>query len=184
METDVAEYLAGVLVVAGELGTTVVVMPGMDGVDALAAGLLLEKLHQFLGDAVHATYGRNHPNLVSHTDLAILADIALEGAVFLGDVEGLIDWIVCIFQRAGEVGLEVVLVDPLALFQVFLGMTDRVSILDDVRSFRCVLDEHLVTSRCVLQECNGLAVHLDGLALLHRAQANHYRVGRVDFDKA
>ena len=184
MQADVTQHLASVLVVARELGTTEVVMPSMDGVDALAMSLVLEQFHQLLCHAIHAAHGRNYPNFVSHTYLAVLANIALEGAVLLLDVQLLIHRVVSIFQSTGKVGLEVVLVDPLTLFQVLLGMTDRVAVLDDVLAFRCIVDEHLMASRSVLQEGDVLAIHLDYIALLHGAQANHYRVGRVNLDKA
>ena len=118
------------------------------------------------------------------TRIAVLANIALEGAVLLQDVQLLIHRVVSIFQSTGKVGLEVVLVDPLTLFQVLLGMTDRVAVLDDVLAFRCIVDEHLMSSRSILQQGDGLTIYLNHFALLHWAQANHYRVGRVNLDKA
>ena len=46
METDVAQHLAGVLVVARELRATKVMVPGVDGVNTLTACFLLQKLLQ------------------------------------------------------------------------------------------------------------------------------------------
>ena len=184
MEADVTEHLASILVVARELRTAEVVVPSMDGINALAFCLLLESLNQFFRYAIHAAYGRNYPDFISYANLTVLAHVAQEGAVFLLDVQLLIYRIVSIFQSAGKVGLEVVFVDPLTLFQVFLCMSDRVTVLDDVLSFRHIIDEHFVSGRSILQEGDRLTIYFDGFALLHRAQANHYRVGRVNFDKA
>ena len=89
-----------------------------------------------------------------------------------------------IFQRTGKVGLEIVLIHPFTLLQILLGMTDRVAILDDVLALGSIIDEHLMTSWSILQESDVLAIHFDNLALLHRTQTNHYRVGRVNLDKA
>ena len=184
MEADVTEHLAGILVVARELRAAEVVVPSVDGINAFAFCFLLELLNQFLRYAIHAAYGRNYPDLVSYTDLTVLAHVTHESAVFLLDVQLFIYRIVSIFQSAGKVGLEVILVDPLTLFQIFLSMTDRVTVLDDVLSFRRIVNEHFVSGRSILQEGDRLTIYFDGLALLHRAQANHYRVGRVNFDKA
>ena len=184
MEADVTKHLAGILVVARELRTAEVVVPSVDGINAFAFCFLLELLYQFFRYAIHAAYGRNYPDFISYANLTILADVAQESTVFLLDVQLFIHRIVSIFQSAGKVGLEVILVDPLTLFQIFLSMTDRVTVLDDVLSFRCIVNEHFVSGRSILQEGDRLTIYFDGLALLHRAQANHYRVGRVNFDKA
>ena len=149
-------------------------VPGVDGVNALATCFLLQKLNELLGNTVNATYGWNHPNLVTCSHFAVLAHVTLEGSALVGDVQLLFHRIVGIFQSAGKIGLEIVLVNPLALLQVFLGVTDRVAVLDDVLSFGSIVDEHLVTGRSILQKSDGLAIYLNSLALLHRAQANHY----------
>ena len=97
---------------------------------------------------------------------------------------GFFHGVVGILQGSGKVGLEVVLVDPFALFQVFLRMADGVAVFQDIGAFRGIVEQNLVSCWSVLQQGDGLAVNLDGLALLERAEANHYRVGRVDLDKA
>jgi hypothetical protein len=79
MQTDITENLAGVLVVAGKLRATKIMVPSVDGINALTASLLLQKLYEFLGNTIHATYGWYYPHLVSYTYFAILAYIALEG---------------------------------------------------------------------------------------------------------
>ena len=184
MQTDITENLAGILVVAGKLRTTEIMVPCMDGINALTASLFLQKLNEFLSNTIHATYGWYYPHLVSYTYFAILAHIALEGTGFLGNVQLLIYWMIGIFQRTGKVGLEIVLIHPFTLLQILLGMTDRLAILDDVLSLGSIIDEYLMTSWSILQESDVLAIHFDNLALLHRTQTNHYRVGRVNLDKA
>ena len=56
METDVAQHLAGVLVVARELRTTKVMVPGVDGVNTLAACFLLQKLDELLGNTAMLSF--------------------------------------------------------------------------------------------------------------------------------
>ena len=156
----------------------------MDGVDALAACLLLEQFYQSFCHAIHAAYCRHHPYLVSYAHLAVLANVAFEGAVLVGDAKFFVHRVVGILQGTCEIGLQIVLVHPFASLQVYLCMTDRIAVFQDVGTCWCVLDEHLVSGRSILQQGDGLAIHLDSLALLHGAQANHYRVGRVNLDKA
>ena len=174
METDVAQHLAGVLVVARELRATKVMVPGVDGVNTLAACFLLQKLNELLCNTVYATHGRDYPNLVACSHFAVLTHITLEGSALIGDVQLFLHRIVGVLQSTGKIGLEIVLVNPLALLQVFLCVTDRVAVLDDVLSFGSIIDEHLVTGRSILQKGDGLAIYLNSFALLHRAQANHY----------
>ena len=100
VEADVAEHLAGVLVVARELRTAEVVMPGVDGVDTFLTGLFLEGIHQTFGDAVHTAHSRYNPYFVSHTDITVLADITLKGSVFFFDVKLLVYRIICVFECA------------------------------------------------------------------------------------
>ena len=100
MEADVAEHLAGVLVVARELRTAEVVMPGVDGIDTFLTGLFLEGIHQTFGDAVHTAHSRYNPYFVSHTDITVLADITLKGSVFFFDVKLLVYRIICVFECA------------------------------------------------------------------------------------
>ena len=73
-----------------------------------------------------------------------------------------------VFERAAEVGLEIVLVDPVAGLHVLTGMTDGVAVLDDVFAFFDVGDEYFVTCRSVLIQRDLLAVDGDDVALLFR----------------
>ena len=99
MQTDIAQHLTGVLVVARELRTTVVVVPSIDGVDALLLGLLFQFFHQPLSDAVYTAHSRYHPYLVAHTYITILTYITLKGAIFFFDGKFLVNRLVCVFER-------------------------------------------------------------------------------------
>ena len=123
----------------------------MDGVNTFATCFFLEEFYQFLSHAVHAAHGRNYPYFVSYAYFAILANVALEGAFFLSDVQLLVYRVVGIFERTGKIGLEVVLVNPFARLETGLCVTDRVAILQDVCTLGCIVDEHLVSCRSILQ---------------------------------
>lgn len=150
VKTDVAKHFACVLVVARKLRAAEVVVPCVNSVDALALGFLLEQVDELLGNTVHTANCRNDPNLIAHTYLAILAYIALESTVLVLDVQDLLYRIVGVFQSSGKVGLEVVLVDPFSLFQVFLCMTDRVAVFQDIGSFSSIVYEDFVSCWGVL----------------------------------
>ena len=72
--------------VTRQLRTAIVVVPGMNGVNALAASLLGELVHQTLSDAVDAAYCRHYPYLVTDAHLSILTDVAFKGALLVFDV--------------------------------------------------------------------------------------------------
>ena len=159
-------------------------VPCVDGVDSLAVGLLLQEFNKLLCDSVHAAHSRDHPDFVSYTYFAVLANESLEGAVLLCDAQLLVYRVVGVLQSSCKIGLEIILVHPFALLQVLLGVADWITVLDDVLSFGSIVDEHLMSSRSILQQGDGLTIYLNHFALLHWAQANHYRVGRVNLDKA
>ena len=167
--------------VFAQLRAAIVVVPGMHGVDALQAGLSLQRGCQTLGDAVDTAHGGHNPHLVAYAHLAVLAHISVEGEVVVGNVEFFIHRLVFVGQRAREVGLQVVLVHPFAGLEVVHGMSDGVAIFDDVFALGCVVDEHLVPGRCVLCQGDVFSVNVDLFSLVERAQANHYRVCRIDF---
>ena len=143
-------------------------------------------MSQTLGNAVDATYSRHNPNLVAHAHVAVLADIALEGtALFLDmvDVTLGVNGLVGIFQRTREVGLQVVLVHPVAGLHVLTGVADGVAVLDDVLTLFDVLDQHFMSCRGVLVHCDLLAVYLYDVALLLGGQTYYDRVSWIDFQK-
>ena len=123
----------------------------MDGVNTFATCFFLKEFYKFLSHAVHAAHGRNYPYFVSYAYFAILANVALEGAVFLSDVQLLLYRVVGIFECTCKIGLEVVLVNPFARLEAGLCVTDRVAILQDVCTLGCIVDEHLVSCRSILQ---------------------------------
>ena len=183
VEHDVAEHLAGVLMVLAQLRAAIVVVPGMHGVDALASGLCLEGGSQAFGDAVHASHSRHYPYLVADAHLAVLAHISVEGLALMGYCQRLVHGMVFVGQRAREVGLQVVLVHPFSGLQVMHGMSDRIAVFDDVVASGGVSDEHFVTHRCVLPQGNDGAIDVDLFALGEITQAHHHTVGGVDFNK-
>ena len=125
-------------------------MPGVDGVDALAACLLAQEVDQSLGNAVDAAYCGYNPNLVANTDIAVLAAIAHERAILALDAQFLVDGMISVVQRSREISLQIVFVHPIAGFQILTGMADGIAVLDDVLTLLHVLDEYLVSCRCIL----------------------------------
>ena len=80
MVHHVGEHLAGVFVVAAQLGAAVIVREGDDSVDVSVRGgnLLLETADYLFADAVHATDRRDDPYLVADSHLAVCTAVALE----------------------------------------------------------------------------------------------------------
>lgn len=140
VQHDVAQYLAGGLMVFGELRAAEVMVPGVNGVDAVETCLHLELLGQVLGNAVDASYGRHNPYFVAYADVAVLALVAFEGALFLGDGEFLAHGVVGVLESACKVCLEVVLVHPRSCFEGLACVADRVAVFDYVLAFLFVFE--------------------------------------------
>ena len=96
MEYDITQHLTGILMVTAELRTTVVVMPGMYGVDAFQLRLLLQLGSEALGDAVDTSYCGNNPYLIADTNLTILTYISIKGTVYLRYVKIFIYRVICV----------------------------------------------------------------------------------------
>ena len=62
-------------------------------------------------------------------------------------------------------------------------MTNRIAIFDDVRAFGRVLDEHFVTSGCILIDDHFQTVDFDDVTLLLCLQADNHAVCWIDFQK-
>ena len=161
MKHHIAKYLLGILVVVAQLRATVVVGIRDDGIHTLAASLLTQALGQLVGNAIDTTYSGDNPHLVAHTHIAILATIAFEGQSFVGDIQLHLHGVIGIVEQACQVGLDLILVDPLSLLHILGGMTDGVTILDDVLAFVQVGQHHLVSGRGILQYVDILSVNSD-----------------------
>ena len=139
-------------------------VPGVDGVNVLASRLCQQLVNQALGNAVDAAHRGHNPYLVAHAHVAVLAAIALKGSVLVFNAKFLVDRIVCVLERTAEIGLEVVLVHPVARLQVAARMADGVAVLDDVLALLDVAQQHLVACRHVLGQYDTFAANLNDVA--------------------
>ena len=154
MQHDVAQNLPRVLMIVGKLRTAVVMMPRMQlhvGSGQLAGShLLLHDAHDAFSNTVHATNRRHHPHLITDAYLTVAALIAAERAVLASYLQLLANGFVSVGERTLQIGLQVMLVHPLASLQVFASMADGVAVFDDVGALGGVADEHFVTCGRVL----------------------------------
>ena len=156
-------------------------MPGIDGVNTFFTCLFLQFTDQSFGNAIHTAHGGYNPYLITHTHITVLTDITLERAVLLWDAKFFVYGTIGVFEGTGEIRLQIVLVHPVACLQVGFGMSDGITILDDVGTLGRILDQDLVSCWCVLIDGNLLAVDLNDVSLLFRLQTDYHAVGRIDF---
>ena len=186
VQTDVAQHTAGVLVVTAELGAAVVVVPRKDlrfKIGDLRFNFFAELLGKAFGDAVDTADGGYDPELVADTHITVLAAVATESDVLMGYGEGFAYWLVGVFEGARKVGLEVVLVHPLACTEVGDGMSDGVAILDDILTLAHIADEYLMACWGVLEQGDGSAVDQDGIASVQVLKTDDDAVGGMDLDE-
>ena len=165
VQTNVAKHLTGVLVVFRELRATIVVMPRPNSIDIFLASLLTKLCCQTLGNAIDAADSGNNPNLVTYADITILTNIALKGSLFVFYTKFLVNRLICVFECARKIGLQIVLIHPIASFQVLTCMTNGVTILDDVFTLFNVLDKNFVASRRVLIDSDLFAIYFNDVTL-------------------
>ena len=139
------------------------------------------------GNAVDATYCRHDPYLVANANFAVPSYISLEGGSIkrcLRSVvrENLWHRMVFVGERSLEVGLEVVLVDPLPSLQVDGCVADGVAIFYNVLARGCVVEQDFMTCGRVLQYFYRACFCDHRFSLLHRFKAYYYCVGGIDFD--
>lgn len=146
--------------VVAQLGATIVVRIGHDGVYAFAARFGTQGFGQLVGNAVHAAHGRDDPDFIAYAHVAVLAAVALEGQVPVGNVQVCLYRMVGVFQQAGQIGLYVVFVHPVALSAGFAGMPDGVSVFDDVFTFGQILQCEFMTGRDIFVQGNFLSVYI------------------------
>ena len=159
-------------------------VPCPDAVNILAASLFAQLLCHTLGNAVDAPNGGHNPYLVAYADIAVLAYVTLKSPLLVLDVVDValgVHRLIGILQRSAEVRLEVVLVHPVAGLHVLTGVSDGVTILDNVLTLLDILDEYFVACGSVLVQDYLLAIDVNHFAFLLRLQADDNRVGGVNF---
>ena len=158
-------------------------MPRINGVDALAACLAAQFLDESLSDAIDAANGRHYPYLITHANVAVLADITIKGSVVVLDVKFFVDRTICVLERTRQIGLEIVLIHPIASLQILLGVADGITVFDDVSTLWRILDQHFMPCGRVLINDNLTAIDIDDVTLFFRLQTDYDRVCRIDFQK-
>ena len=81
MKADITKYLARVLMVIAELRATIVVVPGMNGVNALQPCLVSKQLSKLVGYAIDTTNSRNNPYFVTYAHFSVRSFVAEECTV-------------------------------------------------------------------------------------------------------
>ena len=100
VQTDVAQHLAGVLVVLRELRAAIVVVPSPYGINTFFFSLFTKLFGQTLGSTVHTAHSGHNPYFVAHTNIAVLTDISLKGSLFVFNAKFLVYRLVCVFKRS------------------------------------------------------------------------------------
>ena len=177
----VAQDFLGILVVVAQLGATIVMRVGHDGIHAATAGLFAQVFSQLVGNAVYAAHSGDDPYLVADTYITVFAAIAFEGQFPVCNVQAGVYRIVGVVQQAGQVGLDIVFVHPVTLLPGFACMSDGVSVFDDVFAFSQIFQCKFMSGGYVFVQCDVLSVHRDGFAGLQRQDGYRNVVGRIDF---
>ena len=158
-------------------------MPGIYAVDALHSSFVAQLLCQFLSNAVHTAHCRHNPYLIAYTYITILALIAFECAVLFLDGKFFANGIVSIFERARQIGLQIILVHPITRFQILTSMTDGVTVFYDVITFLHILNENFMTSWCVLIQDYCFVINGNDFTFFLWLQADDDAVCRINFQK-
>ena len=158
-------------------------MPCMNTVNTLQTCFLLEGICQTFCNTIDTSYGRYNPYFITYSDITILTHISLKSPVLLCYCQLFVNRIVGVFQRAGEICLEIVLVNPLTGFQGLSCVAYRIAILYYIFAFCLVCKQYFVSLRGVLKQCNGCSVNVNYFTFLHWLQTYNNRVSRIDFQK-
>ena len=166
MNDQVRKNASCVFLVAAHLRASVRMCECMDAVDrTLDQGLCLTL--NGLNDVVYAADGRDNPDFIPDTDIAVLADESLERAALCC---GLFEGFRCIgiLQNIAEVGPDVFNMNMGTGLDFLCGVADDGSVLDDVRVFRKICKCELVSLFDVFNQCHVLAAQGDDFSLFQR----------------
>ena len=134
------------------------------------------------GHVVYTAHGGDDPDLVAHRRPAVLPSVALEQQVVGGGQGGVVR-LIAVLQYAPQAGLDVVGVRPPPGGDVLLGHADGRPILDYSPARGDVGQGELVPLGDVLQQGDGLAVHLEGGPGGQGRQSHRHQVAGMDLDK-
>ena len=142
------------LLIVAHLGTTI----GMRECDNFFHTALNECISLLCDGGCHVVdtaNGGNDPDLVTNTYFAIGTVEAHESHVFrLLLLYG--SGVVGILQQIAQSGLYIMSMDPAALCDVLLGITDTVTVFNDLAALGNVTDRHLMSCGDLLSGGNGL----------------------------
>ena len=139
MKHHVTKNLFRILMVVTKLRATVVVWESDNGIHSLTFGFATQSLGQLSDDTVYATYSRDNPYLVSYTYITVFATVTFESKIFMRNIQRNLNRVVRVVQQSGKVGFDVRFVHPVTLFLCHSCMSDRVTVLDYIFTFRKIL---------------------------------------------
>jgi len=154
MIDQVCQNLTGMLLVITHLGTTI----GMRECDNLFHTALNECIGLLCNGGCHVVdtaNGGDDPDLVTNTYFAVRTVEAHKSHIFrllLLYRSG----VVGVLQQIAQSGLYIMSMDPAALCDVLLGITDTVTVFDDLAAFGNIKNSHLMSCWDLLSGGNGL----------------------------
>lgn len=131
-----------------------------DCIYAFAFCLAAQSFCQLVDDTIYAAHcGTIHISL--RTPTSPFAAVSFECQVFVWDIQVYFGRVVCIFQQAGKVCLDVVFVYPVSLFLYSAGVSDGIAVFNHIFAFCKIFQGELVSGRNILVQDNFLAVYYE-----------------------
>ena len=159
MIDQVCQNLTGMLLIVAHLRTTVR-MRECDNLFHTAFNECIGLLCDGCCHVVDTANGGDDPDLVTNAYFTVGTVEAHEGHIFrLLLLYG--SGIVGVLQQISQSGLNIMSMDPAALCDVLLGITDTVTIFDDLTALGNVTDCHLMSCGDLLSGGNGLRTVTD-----------------------
>lgn len=144
----------------------------------------LGALDDLLDDAIDTAYGRDDPDFVTDADLTIGTHVTLEGELLGWLLAGeALETDIAVVERAGKVGLDILMIEVRTLADSVTCMTDGESVFDDVFALCKIAKGTLMTGRNIGDECNFVTFNIDDSTLAQWLDSDNDIIGGIDFEE-
>ena len=181
MMYHVAQHFLGIFVVFAQLRATIIMRESHDSIYAFALGFGTQAFGNLINDTIHTTHGRDDPNFVTDTYVAILAHITFESQTLIGSSHFFQLRIVGIFQQTGQVGLDIFVAHPGTGYSIFDGMTNGITIFDNIFALGKVFQSKFMTGRDIFLQHYFLTFHVYHSTFFQFGNGNSHVVGGINF---
>ena len=181
MMDQIRKNLLGIVMIFSKLRTSERMHKGVDSVHLISIQLS-SFTSQGLRGTVDAADRIDDPDLIADADIAVFTNITVEGSFLAFRKIRIRSQIrlIGIFQGSGQIGLDIVRMDPGTHRNIGDRMSDRKAVFDDILTTGDILDSNLMSLGDFLQSSNAVTIGSNDSSGRNDLQSDKYIVARMN----